>query len=918
MIAVYRVWLWLYRAALRLYPAQFRRRYEQELISAFLEEIERGAPRYAGVVDAVRFWLYITVDLLGSALRQRGRQAAAVLRTRSGHGTPQLPPPSKRTEMDTLLQDVRYALRQFGRRPGFTAIAVLSLALGIGGNSLIYGLVDGFVLHPFPYPEPDRLVGIGLTFPKLSSDTTYVEAMSPAEYADFRDSKAFSHVAAFDLGNRNISGGDVPERVFTALLLDDPFPVLGMPPALGRGFTREELRPASVVQGSSRVTGAAPATRVSIISYRLWQSRFGGDPNILARAIRIGGESASIVGVMPRGLLVIGADLWIPWGGDPAQMPRNIRQFTVLARLAPSVTLQQANAELATIASAVDQAERGRFKEYEGWRLTATPWAAAILRDARPAAFMLLGAVAFVLLIACANLTNLFLARSTTRQRELAVRLALGAARWRLARQLLTESLLLAVAGAALGLLLAYLGLKASEAVIPSQLTALDLNAGINVRVLLWSLGLAAAAGLLVGILPALQATRTDPHESLKADGRAGAGRGGARVRQVLVVAEIALSVVLLLGAGLLMRSFVNVQRVDPGFEPKGILTMRLTLPREKYPGEGAGAFFDRLVERIAAVPGVRAVSAASQFPPDGTFDTQFTMERGQQSAGTLPTAFITVATPSYFETLRVPLAGGRIFSSADRLDTPPVVIVNQSFVTRYLPGIDPLGKRMRIGSPDRPGPFATIVGVVSDFRNNGATQATRPEIYMPVRQQTAWNQLFLLIRADAKAGAFVAPVRDAVLSLDREQPVYMIQTLEDAIAASSFQQRISTVLLGAFAAVALLLAAVGIYGVMSYSVSARTQEMGVRLAIGAQRGDVMWLVLGQVVRLSAIGLVIGIGLLLAAGRALERLLFGVHPSDPLTIAAVAATLGAVAVIAARAPAFRASRVDPIEALRYE
>jgi predicted permease len=813
--------------------------------------------------------------------------------------------------MDTLLQDVRHALRAFARRPGFTAVAVLSLALGIGGNALIYGLVDGLVLRPFPYPEPDRLVTIGVTRPKISSEVGYVEVLSPGEYADIRAARSFGPTAAFDLGNRNISGGDVPERVFTAILLDDLFPVIGMTPALGRGFTADELRP--------------NGPRVAIISHRLWQSRFGSDPAIVNRAIRIGGESTTVVGVMPPGLLLIGTDLWLPWGGDAARIPRNaLRQFTVLARLAPAATLDEANAELSAIAGRVEQSEKAAFKEYDGWRLAATPWAAALLQAIRPAAFMLLGAVALVLLIACANLTNLLLARSTTRARELAVRLALGAARWRLVRHLLTESVLLALVGGAFGVLIAYAVLESAGALIPTQLQTLDVQAGINARVLIWSLAMALAAGIIVGVLPSLQATRTDPHESLKADGRGGAGRAGSRVRAVLVVAEIALSVVLLLGAGLLMRSFLNIHSVDAGFDPRNVLTMRLTLPRERYPDEAAGVFFDRLVDRIGAVPGIRSVAAASQFPPMAAFGTEFTLERQGAPEGTIPTALYTVATPSFFESLRVPLRSGRTFSAADRLDAPRVAIVNQTFASRYLPGVEPLGQRLVLGKPE-PGssglPWATIVGVVSDYRNGGPMRAIRPEIFIPVRQQTAWNQLFVLVRGDgspAGVAAMLPAVREAVRGLDPDQPVYAIQSLEQAIAQSSFQQRTATLLLAIFAGVALVMAGVGIFGVMSYSVSARTQELGVRLAVGAQRRDVVWLVIGHVLRLAGVGLVLGILLMLVGRQAIAGLLFGVEPADATTIAAVTVVLGLVSLAAAWVPAFRASRIDPIQALRYE
>jgi predicted permease len=806
--------------------------------------------------------------------------------------------------MDTLVQDLRYACRQFVIRPGFTAIAVLSLALAIGGNTLIYGMLDGFVFHPFPYPEPDRLVAVGVTFPKVSADTTYVETLSPAEYLDIRANRSFSRAAAFDLGNRNISGGDVPERVFTALLLDDLFPVIGMAPALGRGFTRAELDP-----------NGPPA---AIISHRLWQSRFGGDPSILTRAIRVNGTATSVVGVMPPGLVLIGTDLWIPWGGDPLSVPRNVRQFNVLARLAPGATLAAVNAELDIIAKRVEQSEKARYAEYENWRLVGTPWAAALMQDVRPAAFVLLGAVGLVLLIACANLTNLFLARSSTRQRELAVRLALGAARWRLTRLLLTESLLLAAMGATLGLVIVWIGLKGAGSLIPGQFQSLGLEAAFNARVLAWSIALALFCGLLVGVLPAVQAVRTDPHDSLKADSRGGGSHRGRFVRHTLVIAELALSVVLLLAAGLLMRSVLNTQRVDRGFESANVLTMRLTLPRERYPDRKANAFFEQLSGRLAALPGVRSVSAASQFPPLSTLGTQFGVEGADGSDKTLPVAAITTATPTYFETLGVPVRAGRAFSATDGLDTPRVAMINQAFAARYLAGRDPVGQRLRIGSPDRPRPSTTIVGVVADYRNNGATQPVRPEIYVPVGQQTAWNQLFMLIRTDAAPATVLPAARQVVTSLDAEQPVYMIQTLDEALATSSFQQRISALLLGIFALVALILAAIGIYGVMSYAVAARTQEMGVRLAIGAQRRDVMWLVMRQVVKLAVVGLAIGIAGLLFASNALQSLLFGVHTADPTTIGAVVLILGAVALAAAWVPAFRASRVDPIKALRYE
>ena len=894
----------VYRMLLVLYPARFRRMHGAEMVDAFISDLDDARRR--GSAALLRFWIFIAGDLVASAARLRGPQIAAASRRLIGGDIPRLPRREKRTLMDTLLQDVRYGLRQFIRRPGFTAIAVISLALAIGANSLVYGIVDGFALRPFDYPDPDRLLTVGVTFPKMSSETSYVETLSPAEYADIRTSKSFLNTAAFDLGNRNLSGGDVPERVFTALLLDDPFPVLRMKPTLGRGFTREELAP-----------NGPP---VAIISHRLWQTRFGGDPDILNRTIRVGGTSGSIVGVMPPGLLLIGTDLWVPWGGDPTTMPRNIRQFTVLARLRPDTTREQASAELATVAGSIERAHVGQFKEYEGWRLSATPWAMALLQNVRPAALILVVAVLFVLLIACVNVANLFLARSTTRQRELAVRLALGAGRLRLARQLLTESLLVSVAAAAIGLAIAYIGLQFAGSIVPSQFQNFGLRAALNARVLLWSLALTTAAALLVGVLPAFHATRTDPHGSLKADGRAGAGRAGGRLRHGLVVVEIALSVVLLLGAGLLIRSFLNIQRVPLGYESKGVLTMRLTLPREGYgTGEAINAFFERLLERTAQLPGVASVAMASQFPPLSTLSSQVEIDGVADNGSTLPTAITTIASRGLFNTLGVPLMAGRAFDDRDRAGGPRTVVVNRTFVDRFLRGREAIGARIRIGPRDRPEPWSEIVGVVADARNQGATAPVRPEVFTSMEAGLgAWNQLFLLVRADRPPASLVPDIRRVVGSIDPQQPVYAIQTLEEALTVTSFQQRIAAGLLVVFAGVALVMAAIGIYGVLSYSVNARTQELGVRLAVGASRAAVMWLVMKQVLLLAAIGLAAGIMMLIAVGRGLERLLFGVHPGDPGTMAGVALLLAVVAVVAAWVPAARASGLDPIQALRYE
>jgi putative ABC transport system permease protein len=882
----------VYRFLLRVYPRWFREQYEVELVHAF----HADRKHYQGWLGPLRFWLFIARDLASSACRIRW--ATAITPSNPIHQTP------RRSVMEALAQDLHHAFRQLVRRPGFTAVAVLSLTLGIGGNAIIFAFFDGFVLHPFAYPDPDRVVTIGSTFPRMSSEERFIEAISAPEFGDIQSARTLRSVAAFDLGNRNISGGDRPERVATALAVTDLFQPFGLRPALGRGFTTEEL---AADQG------------FAVISYRLWQGRFGGVPGIVGSSIKVNGVPATVVGVMPPELLLLGTDLWLPRRLDADEYPRNRRALTLVARLAEGATLEEANAELAAIAARTTAAHAAEFEEYQGWQVTATPWSEALMRDVRPAAWLLLAAVGLVLLIACANLSNLLLARSSTRQREMAVRLALGAAQWRIARHLLAEVAVVAVAGLGCGLLLAQVGLPALISVVPAQLNSLGVTAAINLRVVGWAAIFAIGAAVLVAVLPVFQSTRTSPQDALKNDSRsATAGRVALRLRHSLIVAEIALSVILLIGAGLFVRSFAKLQNVEPGFDPANVLTMRITLPPEKYRGPAINDFFQQLVDGLEQTPGVRTASVASQFPPRGSFSTAFRLDSLTTDGTTMPMSMITAASASHFANLGVPVVAGRSFADTDRRESPPVAIVNQAFAQRFLPGQEAIGRRVSIGPADRPSVPMEIVGLVANTQNRDMRNAPSPEIFVPLRQQTQNNQLFLLVRAAGDAGAVLAAVREQIASIDPDQPVYNVQTLENVVSDANFRNRFSMVLLAIFAAVALLLTTVGIYGVMSYAVNARTQEIGVRLAVGAGRSDVIWLVLKQVLRLTAIGLIIGLAGVAAASGAIRGALFEVQPLDPATIWLAATLLAVVAVVAGWFPAWRASRVDPIDALRNE
>jgi predicted permease len=885
---------WLWRALLMGYSREFRRRHGAEVLAAI--DAERQELRYQRAAGAVRHVCRVTVDLIMGAIRERRAPK------------PVRPAIARSSTMDTVRQDLRYAFRQLIRRPGFAAVAIVSLALGIGGNTAVFGIVDSFVLHPFAFPDADRLLVVGPVFPKLSSETQFIEVLSPLEYEDIRGARSLARTAAFDLGNRNISGGDVPDRVFTAFMLDDAFAVIGLRPFLGRGFTAEELLPKG-----------PPA---AIISHRIWASRFHADRSVVGSTIRVNGVATTLVGVMPPELLLLGTDLWIPWGARADQAPRNMRQFSVISRLAAGASLATAEAELATIAARVATDHGAQFPEYAGWRLVLRPFAAGVLQSVRPAGFLVLGAVALVLFIACANLASLMLARATGRQREFAVRIALGAGRGRLMQQLLTEIAVLAVVGGLAGLALAAVAIRASNALMPSELVGFGLGASINARVAAWCLFSTTAAILFVGLLPLLQTGRTDPHDSLKNDTRQSTGgRGARRARHGLIVAEIALAVMLAAGAGLLLRSFLNLQRVNTGVDSNAVITMRLTLPREKYKTDSAvTAFFEELVRRVDTLPGVADAGMASQFPPTAFIRMRVLVDDVQPPAGgTLPTTTATVASRGYFRTLRIPLRSGRLFDERDRPDSPRVAIVNDAFVARYLNGRTPVGARVRIGDKPASAPPSEIIGVVANAVNAGVGAQPRPEVFVPMEQsRDGWNQLFLLAKVAGDPIAAVPAIREAVVAIDPDQPIYAIQTLDQAFRAGVVSQRVSMILLTIFAAVALVLAGIGIYGVTAYAVRSRTPEIGIRMAMGAPRARVVWMVLRQVLVMAAIGLTIGMAAVAALGPALAAVLFGVAAVDPLTMATTALLLGGVALVAAWRPAAIASRIDPVVALRYE
>ncbi|HKY04372.1 MAG TPA: ABC transporter permease [Blastocatellia bacterium] len=802
--------------------------------------------------------------------------------------------------MGALLQDLRYGTRMLLKHPGFTLIAILTLAVGIGANSAIFSVVNSVLLRPLPFKEPERIVKVWETFHPRGQGT-----VSVANLKDWREQNdVFEHIAAYFSGNYSLQGREHPERIPGVSVTPDFFEVMGVQPALGRVFRDDETE--------------AGNTRLVVISDRLWQRNFGSDPNIVGKDIPLGGESFTVTGVMPSNFRFPSqtTDLWVPLVFTPEQQAnRGSHAYMAIARLKPGVTLAQAQEQMTTIAARIEQ----QYPDMQSGRsVLVIDLQEEVVGYMRQSLFMLLGAVGFVLLIACTNVANLLLARATGRRKEIAIRTALGAGRGRLIRQLLTESVLLSVTGGLLGLLLGRWGTDGLVALATGYLPRAQ-EVSLDSRVIIFTLTISLLTGILAGLAPAVQVSKTNLQESLKEGGRSGESPHRNIVRSLLVVGQTASALVLLIGAGLLIKSFMQLQRVDSGLRPENTLTMRITLPASKYnTGQSVSGFYDQLLPRVSGLPGVVSAGVITLLPVQqyGTNGSIIIEGQGPYPPGQAPLAEFRVTSSDYFATFKIPLVAGRFYNAQDQPNTEPVILINQTLARRYMEGEDPIGKRIRIGGQSR-----TVIGMVGDVKQSGLTGPARPEIYVPYTQGLSpdWmRDMTLVVRATSDPTLLTNAVRDEVLGVDPAQPIYNVKTMEQVISDSFSYQRLNTLLLSIFAGVALLLAVIGIYSVMSYTVTQNTREIGLRMALGAQQKDVLKLIVGQGLMLTLIGVGVGLAASFALTHLMASLLFGVTATDPLTFAAVSLLLIIVAVLACFIPARRATRVDPMVALRYE
>ncbi|MDX6613048.1 MAG: hypothetical protein QOD75_2234 [Blastocatellia bacterium] len=801
--------------------------------------------------------------------------------------------------MDTLLQDIRYGIRGFIKRPGFTVIALIALALGIGANTAIFSLVNAVLLRPLPFAEPSRLIWV---FGNIRNGGNRA-SVAPLDYLDFRQQNTtFEQFAAsFSVPLPvNLTGSGEPERLSAAGVTGNYFQALGVKPILGRAFEIENEQPAQ--------------NQVAVISYALWQKRFGGDQTIVGKKLTLDGKTSEVIGVMPQEFsFPQTAELWVPINFDrgPEMKQRKAHFLRPVGLLKPGVTMAQAQADTDAIARRLEEQYPATNT---GWNLRLVPLQEQLVGKIRPTLFILFGAVGFVLLIACANVANLLLVRAAARDREIALRTALGAGRLRIVRQMITESVLLALGGGALGALLAVWGVELLVKLSPGSIPS-TANVKIDLTVLAFTLALSVCTGVLFGLAPALRTMKLNLNDALKEGGRSGDGSGRNRIRSVLVVIESAVAVVLLIGAGLLIRSFMRLQNTNPGFDAHNVLTMRVDLSREKYPKpEKAGAFFAQLQDRVAGLPGVESVGLITELPLSGQpNDMPFTVE-GRPPLGpdqSLGSDFRRV-NHQYFNSLRIPLLRGRNFTEQEAQQAARVVIISDLLAQEVFPNEEPLGKRLVMSWGDQ---AYEIIGIVGDIRHRAMESDPLPAMYLPTIQ-TPWMNL--VIRTNGDPGSLAPAVRREVQTIDPDQPVAAVRTMDQWMDVSVADSRYRTLLLGLLALVALLLAATGIYGVMAYSVTQRTHEIGVRMALGAKRFDVLRLVVRQGMILVVLGVALGVAGAFVLTRVLATLLFGVTAKDPLTFVAVAALLTLVALVACYIPARRATKVDPLVALRYE